>query len=351
MTGNPPCNELQVEVALELIEGELAVELPAHMRAFARAHADGRPPPPAPALLRRSSTIETARNACAHAILADRGLAMLRLVAPLVVEADPEVVAARGEPASWPGLSRLAAARDRIARATFGCTAIELAHRLSGVSSVRTLYAPGPPIDGWQVPDVTLDQAAIQDAWTALAARTGVSGAVRIDRSANAKPRAFVIEPKVEVIVVVPAAITTPAARFSVLHELGHAIVALSMRPGVPRVVDEAAAAYVARLAEPPSWLPPKWPSELAAAARSRRLALASMLDDIERRLPDLSDTPGSAPPWALWHDPGAQASYVEAEDMADRLRLELGPNPPPGQLVRALIAERDRIDQQTRFS
>jgi hypothetical protein len=350
MAGNPPCNELQTELALELLEGELAVELPAHMRAFARAHADGRPPPSAPDILRRASTVETARNACTHALLADRGLALLRLVAPLVIEADPAVTAARNEAPSWPGLARLATARDQVAHARFGCSAIDLVHRLSGVSSVRTLYAPGPPIDGWQVPDVTLDHAAIRDAWNALAARTGVTGTVRIDRTASARPRAFVVEPKVEVIVVVPATVTTPAARFSVLHELGHALVALSMRPGVPRVVDEAAAAYVARLAEPPSWLPPKWPSELSVAARSRRLALASMLDDIERRLPHLSDTPGRAPPWALWNDPGAQASYVEAEDIADRLRSELGPNPPPGQLVRALIAEREMIDQQTRF-
>jgi hypothetical protein len=350
MAGNPPCNELAVELALELIEAELAVELPAHMRGFARAHADGRPPPPAPELTRRASTVDTARNACTHPRLADRGIALLRRVAPIVIESDPAVVAARSERPSWPGLARLAAARDQVAHARFGCTAIELVHRLSGVASVRTLYAPGPPIDGWQVPDVTLDHAAVQDVWKVLAARVGVAGMLRIDRTASASPRAFVIEPKVEAIVVVPASITSPAARFAVLHELGHAIVALSMRPGVPRVVDEAAAAYVARLAEPPSWLPPKWPSALAVAARSRRLALASMLDDIERRLPDLSDTPGTAPPWALWHDPGAQASYVEAEDMADRLRLELGPNPPPGQLVRALIAERDLIDQQTRF-
>jgi hypothetical protein len=135
-----------------------------------------------------------------------------------------------------------------------------------------------------------------------------------------------------------------------VLHELGHAVVALALPAGVPRVVDEAAASYIARLAEPPSWLPPRWETERAVAARRRRLALAAMLDDIERDLPELADVPSSAPPWALWHDPGAQAAYVEAEHIADRLAKDLGPNPPRGQLVRALKAERDRIDQRTRI-
>jgi hypothetical protein len=74
------------------------------------------------------------------------------------------------------------------------------------------------------------------------------------------------------------------------------------------------------------------------------------MLDEIERGLPALHDTPGAAPPWALWHDPGAQAAYVEAEVIADRLVHDLGVNPPRGQLARALAAERDRVDQRTRL-
>ncbi len=347
--GSPPCDELAVELALERVEAELAAELPAHMRAFARAHADGRLPPPAPLVARELSTLQLGHNACAHPLLADRGLALLRLVAPLVIEIDPTVTAARSQPVTWPNLQRLAEARDAVAQRVFGTSAIELLHRLHGVSGVRQLDPPGDPIDGWHVPDVTLDQTAIDDAWQAIAARAGVTGRIRVDRSGKVAPRAFVVDPKVEVVVVVPQAINTPAARFAVLHELGHAVVALAMRPGVPRVVDEAAASYIGRLVEPPSWLAPKWPSELAVPARARRLALAAMLDDVERRLPALEDPPGTAPTWSLWNDPGAQAAYVEAEDMADRLRADLGPNPPRGQLVRALIAERDRIDQETR--
>jgi hypothetical protein len=304
-------------------------------------------------LARLASTLKTARDACRHDVLADRALALLRLVAPLVIEDDPAVVAARAEPPSWPGLAKLAAARDAAARARFGDGAIRLLHRLHGVPEVARIAheAPGPAIEGWQTPDGTvLDPTAILDAWRAIAARTGVEGNVRVDRSKRAHPRAFVVEPKREVIIVVPEEIATPAARFAVLHELGHAVVALALPAGVPRVVDEAAASYIARLAEPPSWLPPKWPHERAAAARRRRLALAAMLDEVERNLPELADVPANAPPWALWNDPGAQAAYVEAEVIADRLANDLGPNPPRGHLVRALTAERDRIDHRTRL-
>lgn len=345
--GEPPCDSLRIEMALDLLEGEIAAELPAHMRAFARSHAEGRPPPPAPLITRLPSTLETARTACRDELTYDRGLALLRLVAPLVIEDDPAVVAARSETPSWEGLQRLAAARDAVAEARFGMRHIAMMHRLHGAAASRELDAPGPAVDGWQAREGALDHAAIVDAWNAVAARLGINGNVRVDRSAKAQPRAFVIDPKLEVIVVVPSAIDTPAARFAVLHELGHAVVALAMSPGVPRAVDEAAASYVARFAEPPSWLPPKWPSELAVAARARRLRIAAMLDDIERRLPELADVPGAAPPWALWHDPGAQACYVAAEEIADRMRDDLGPNPPRGQVVRALIAERDRIDQR----
>ncbi len=364
--GSEPCDALQAELALDLLEGELAVELPPHMRAFARAHAEGRPPPAAPLLARLASTLKTARDACMHDFIADRGVALLRLVLPLVIEDDPAVTAARSAQPSWDNLAKLAAARDAAAHARFGRSARELMHRLFGVDDVRPrprdgrdsrehMMALGPPVDGWHVPDAPLDSTAIFDAWQAIVARFGISttGQLRIDRSREPKtqPRAFVVEPKHEVIIVVPEQVDTPAARFAVLHELGHAVVALALPAGTPRVVDEAAASYIARFSEPPTWLPPRWESELGPPARRRRLALATMLDEIERSLPTLADVPSTNPPWALWNDPFAQAAYVEAERMADQLAKDLGPNPPRGQLVRALQAERDRIDHRTRLS
>lgn len=350
--GEPPCDVLDVELALELLEAELATELPAHMRAFARAHADGRPTPSAPLIGRLASSMATARNACRHPILFDRGLAMLRLVAPLVIEAEPAVAAARAAPMTWDNLAVLARAREAAAQARFGIGAIALMHLLHGVGPAPA-ERPGAPVEGWKNKDRAVDRTAIEDAWGAIATRFALAGTVRIDRATkpDVRPRTFVIEPKVEVIVVLPPVIDTPAARFAVLHELGHAAAALSLPAGVPRVLDEAAAAYIARLAEPPSWLPPAWESELAVAARGRRSAIASLLDEVERALPDIPDPPPAAtPPWALWHDPGAQAAYVAAEGIAEALRRDLGPKPPRGELGRSLVIERGRIDRRTKF-
>jgi hypothetical protein len=343
----------QTHVTLDLLEHELAEELPSHMRAFARAHAEGRTPPAAPLVARLVSTLETAMDACANDGLVERGLALVRLVAPIAIEDDPAVAAARAEPPSWAGLVALAHARNAAARARFGIDAIAFLHTLHGTPEPPPDFdAPGPAIEGWQARGAAIDPTEIQDVWNAIAARLGVSGSVRIDRARTpaSRPRTFVIEPKREVIVIVPAAIDTPAARFALLHELGHAAAALVLAGGIPRVVDEAAASYVARLAEPPSWLPPKWASDLAPAARQRRTAIAAMLDDVERLLPALPQVPGTAPPWGLWHDPGAQASYVAAEAIAERLRAGLGPNPPRGQFARAIASERDRIDHRTRI-
>jgi hypothetical protein len=348
--GEPPCDALQAELALDLLDAELAAELPAHMRAFARAHADGRPEPPAPLVARLPSTLQAVKNAMPHELLADRALGLMRLVAPLVIESDPAVVAARADAPSWTGLQQLAIARDDAARSRFGIGAIELMHRLHGAGAVMPHDAPGPAIAGWKDRDAAIDHGAILDAWQAIASRHGITGQVRVDRGRDVKPRTFVVEPGVEVIVVVPEVIDTPAARFAVLHELGHAAAALLLPAGTPRAVDEAAASYIARLAEPGGWLPPRWESALAPDARRRRRAIAAMLDDIERALPELRDTPGAAPPPALWYDPGAQAAYVEAEVIADRLVHDLGINPPRGQLARALAAERDRVDLRTRL-
>src|SRR3569623_3377521 len=113
-------------MALDLLEAELATELPAHMRAFARAHATGRPPPPAPLLARLPSSLKTARNALAHELLADRGVALLRLLVPLVI--DIALPAER----SWEAFRAFAAEREASAQRQFGRGAIELVHALHG---------------------------------------------------------------------------------------------------------------------------------------------------------------------------------------------------------------------------
>jgi hypothetical protein len=351
------CELVSVELRLDRIEAEIANELPPHMRTFARAYARGTALPPAPDVLHRPPTLATARAALAHPVLADRGLALLRLVAPLAIECDPDVIAAAAAPPTWDALAALAAARDAASIARFGRRAIEVIHALHGSSApadpasahgssppVDPLPALPPPVAGWSEPDgIALDVAAISHAWDAIRAHHGVDGAVRFERAAAARPRTFVVQPHGEVVVVVSADLATPAARFAVLHELGHVLAAFALSAGIPRIVDEAAAAYIARAIEREG---EPWFSPLAAAARVRRAALARMLDRVERALPATVERPAERPPWALWHDPGAQAAYAAAEAMADAIDHDVGPAPAPGALAAALCAQREQIDR-----
>jgi hypothetical protein len=142
------CELVATEHRLDLIEAELATERPPHLRTFARAHAFGFPTPPAPDVLRRASTLATARAALAHPVLADRGLALLRLVAPIAIESDPAVSAARAATRSWATLAVLAAARDAAARVWFGRRAIEVSHRLHGSAAACDARAALPGVTG-----------------------------------------------------------------------------------------------------------------------------------------------------------------------------------------------------------
>lgn len=328
---------LASELQLDRVLADLAAELPAHMRAFARAHLEGRQPPPAPPRASDPRTLDLARAAITEPETRARGWLLWRLAAPLAIEADMRVATARGGQRSWDGLAELAAARDEAAMRWLGERAIAALHRAHGVAGEAASVAQAIPdrSDGWATRDSDVD---IEVAWGAIAARLGVSGVVEVVR--GEPPRTFVVEAKARVICVVPAVLDTPAARFAALHELGHAACAFALPAGTPRVVDEAAAASVARWVEPGSWLPAPWVNERAVAARARRLAIARVLDATERALPALpSELPADRPPRALWLDPGAQAAYVAAEALADELPLAAG------GFAQALAAARARID------
>jgi hypothetical protein len=159
---------------------------------------------------------------------------------------------------------------------------------------------PPPPI-GWHDPDGEALEPA--RAWLALAARHGATADVRFVATV-ARPRTFVVSPA-EQIICIPARIDSPAARFSVRHELGHALAAALSPSGLPRALDEAVAAMAAID-----------PAPIAVAARVRRRALARHLDAVECGLAPAPDEL----PWSLVHDPGAQAAYIEAELLADGL-------------------------------
>ena len=207
------CDLVSVELRLDRIEAEIANDLPPHMRTFARAYARGTALPPAPDVLHRATTLATARAALAHPLLADRGLALLRLVVPLAIECDAGVAAALAASPSWEALAALAAARDAAATARFGHRAIDVLHVLHG-SPAASDPAPALPqrVAAWSEPDgIAVDVQAISHAWDAIRARHGVDGAVRFERSTSARPRTFVVQPHGEVVVVIPAQITTPA--------------------------------------------------------------------------------------------------------------------------------------------
>jgi hypothetical protein len=276
------------------------------------------------------------------------------LLAPIAIESDPSVAAARGVAATWQHYDALMVARDRVSRAKFGCSIVEWMHRLHGSAaggssggggsidgggSISGSGRPDDPSDGWRASDHLVGDDAIDRAWRSISVAAGVDGTVRIER-ASVRPRAFVVEPGIEVIVVVPPIVDTPAARFALLHELGHAVCALASRTAVPRVIDEAVASLVARRMEGDPTLEPVWSSPLAEAARRRRTAHAALLDRRERG--DRSEALSPSVPWSLWHDPGAQATYVAAETVADRLRL--------GSIRADLSRERTRIDLATRL-
>lgn len=299
------CDLLTAELALDRIDAELAGELPAHLRACAFACARGDVEPPAPAVLRRASTLRAIDNARPHPLLADRAHALARMAWPIAIEDDPRVVAARAAPRTWDGLAGLTAARDAAAHDRLGAPFLACVHRLFGVTVPAREVAWPAPLAGWH----ESSRERFDDVLTAVASRWFApphGGSAGVEVIEGARARTFVVEPGRRVIVVAPP-VTSPATAFVRLHEYGHAAVGLLAPRGVARAVDEAAASFAARsLAHP-----------LEASARARRLQLATALDAIERGVTSARPTP--LPPWALWHDPGAQAAYVEAETIADR--------------------------------
>ena len=332
--GEAPCDLLETELALDRVEAMLAAELPAHMRAFAQAYAAGAPLPAAPDIAGRASSATVGRRALPHPTIADRGLALLRVVAPIVIERDAGVTAARSRFASsspsWAAYAALSALRDTVAKARFGRSAREVLMLLHGAPAVASWPGELPgPLAGWKEPDgIELD---VDATWRALVDRFRITGALAIVR-ADVRPRAFVVEPGREMIAVVPPRATTPAARFAVLHELGHAVANLLLAGGLPRVLDEAVASLVARDMEPTT--------PVAAPARARRTQIARALAAVESgALP--GDAIAPAPPWAMWHDPAAQAAYVAAESIADLLAVV-------PDLAATLAEERVRIDAAT---
>lgn len=334
--------ELDIELVLDRIGGQLDGELRLHMQAFARAYASGSPLPAAPDLAGRASTAAVARRALAFPTLKARAVGLLRLVAPILIERDGGVAAAASRESSWAGLRTLTEARDAVANARFKRRAIDVLHCLAGVGEPGEPTTDVPPaIAGWTDSDHVLEDRAVEDAWRYLGEPSGLE----ILRSDMARPRYFAVEPGVRGIAVIPRVIDTPAKRFTVLHELGHALLHLSVKRAWPRTLDEAGASAVARLMEAPGRIPGRWFSPLAEAARVRRTQIARVLDTVERTILGAADPSFTKPPRALWHDPAAQAAYVRAEELASELWSRLGAPSPP-RIVDELAAIAEQIDR-----
>lgn len=342
-------SELAIELELDRVEAELAAELPGHVRALAAAYAAGTASPVAPAGLHRSALV---RRALAVPDLARRALQLLRLITPVVVENDPAVAAlrARGERSfasprapyeiaepAWSDFAALAAARDAVTRASFQRAHVPWMSWLHGTGSLEPTLVDWPaPIEGWRSAMPVVD---VERAWHELAARHGARGRCRITHAA-VRPRTFVVEPGREVIVVV-GPVTTAAARFAALHELGHALAALLSPVALPRMLDEAAASYAARLLEGGL---DGWSTPLAAPARDpARRTLLTGLHAIEAGVQPTIERP----PWGLWHDPGVQGAYLIAERFADHWWTQLGPEPGAGAFAAQLAAQLAHVEHQ----
>jgi hypothetical protein len=66
---------------------------------------------------------------------------------------------------------------------------------------------------------------------------------------------------------------------------------------------------------------------------------------------PPVTPAVSELPPWALWHDPGAQAAYVAAEWLADAIEQAIGTSPGQGALAAALAAWSAPIDRLGSFA
>ncbi|CAN5868349.1 hypothetical protein BH11MYX2_BH11MYX2_29300 [soil metagenome] len=332
---------LVLEVFLDTVGGRLAMALPAHLAASAAAYVAARPPPPSPTLAPKDAVRIFAGTTCEDRTLAARAVSLLRVIAPTAIEADAHVTAAYTAIPSWDAWRSLGAARDTATRSLFGMSHRDLLHRLAGCSASNETEAPVPSkIDAWHAAGRPVGENDVRAMWARVSSGVGV-GALEIATSNTAHPRTFAIERGVRATIVIPARIDSPAKMFSVLHELGHALLWLSPEAKQrewPRVIDEATASYVARAMERPA---NAWFDEHAEPARLRRTQLARLLDTVEAD-PTLGTTAIAAkPPWALWHDPAMQAVYVAAEVLADDLPVGMK----GAELVAALTARARVVD------
>ncbi len=175
----------------------------------------------------------------------------------------------------------------------------------------------------WLAPRSPMTAASVATVWLLLAKRYEISEAVAravTFRFDAAHGQCNVVVPG-RVIEVWLRSGPSAGAWHDCLHELGHALVALCCAHDVPRAVDEAAADIIAAQLVSAASAHEPWPlagfADLVHVAQHMR----HHRDGITQRLAAAEvtgqPTATTAPPWALWHDPGAQAAYVAAGQLA----------------------------------
>ena len=178
----------------------------------------------------------------------------------------------------------------------------------------------------WLAPRLAITATQVATVWQALATRyqipKAVANAVTFKLNAPHGQCNVVVPGRVVAVSVRDGA--SAAAWHDCLHELGHAMVALCTAHDVPRAVDEAAAEVISAQLVSFAHLHGPGPLdcfadalEVAAQMRQHRNAIAQRLAVAEATV---QPTTTAAPPWALWHDPGAQAAYVAAGQLAEPL-------------------------------
>ncbi len=265
--------------------------------------------------------------------LRTNALTLLRRHAPMWIEHEPAVAAARLTTPSWAAYHRLRAAQDAISDELFGAAWIDVLRWHGGVPA-----GPLPPpaaipsmTAGWATGSLPLPWRPLIAQWQREvfpALREGGAASIEVTFAAG-RPHAQVTAGG-RVQLHLRDERDMPRAWCHLLHELGHAAAALladgAGLPFLPRAVDEAVAAWAARHLEEEGSAPglPRYDASSAtspalhAAERARRVAVAGALAHLEAQL-HVGQSEGAAGlPWALWHDGGAQAAYLHAEVLAE---------------------------------
>lgn len=307
-------DELALELEMDRLESELAGAEPMKWSA---------------------SKKRTVASSLEAAGLRARARRVLQRWAPAWIDQAPVVAAARLAPPSWTAYRKLRAAQDVLASQLFDVSWIEILRWHGGVPAGE-LPAPAaiPAMaPGWLVGSLPLPWREWIDAFERsvlpeLFAASPVAGSrtIEIEFSAG-RPRTLVAGGRISIGLRDQR--DMPRAWFHLLHELGHAVAAiLAPAGGMPRVVDEAVASWLARHLEEPDSAPAlpihAYAPALHAGERVRRDAVATALAHLETHAHggDEREAPaaeGAGLPWALWHDGGAQPAYLHAEQIATR--------------------------------